>query len=1143
MGPAATDGAAAAAGKLGDAHALLALIDALSVSVPGDARQTAFTASRRTALASQESQSIAPAAPASPASRRAMACQDETSQESHIGAPENGTAVRLPPIRDLLGPTQLDSLELSAPPPSGCNAEQQLPNLRDVVPFYGDGSIAVPQGQSSSSGQDYEQDDGTPRLGRPVVLARVPRTLDPSRLAARGHRAGAAGFAERASVDMAGPSLDHFRASKRGHSPDVDMEMEMDTTTPRSKARHLPSSRPSIVMRMISHPELAIFLARQLRVQELISLYATSRDFHALVNSRFTTVVSAQAARRAPESARVFPFRCYLSLCQADPARNPHPQAQRAARGEARTVPTFRWLKMVCFREMVVHQIMVLLAEDGVPVPAECGAPLKKMWLLMDIPDNHRRIGLVQNERIFSARDLFFLAMFFVKLDMRFTDPIAGSGSDGLRRMLLAQPSLSYVWRALRRTILVSKLDVVKMFVRWKYQPENRQSAGEGAGAEPIFDVPAAEVGTTQYEAWGRQQSRALLQRPDELVLMESIRRGLRLHTRLKDMFLWGYVDPKTFRNCEPQVLERALPRLEGLEGELIPREDRKKVVPEKKVSYLCGHRTPTPSLRDRRHSPGIASSGGSRGARDPDKSESSPLPPSATPTPPQPSRREPLQEKKGFKVVYDVPPVPGRRVSSIALQSRQQHRHDENDLPANLRTDSRKETKPKHVEEPQDHLQQQHLGDPPPIAADSPKPRRPLGPKSNNAPTPVRAAPAPPQKPGAASVLPPSGVQQQQQQQQAAGQQSRKRRAQVSINRKVYTRLDCIGRGGSGRVYRVMAENCKIYALKRVNLADVDPIALQGYKGEISLLKRLEDVERVVRLYDFEINQEKQVLSVLMEFGESDLHNILASRLNAENACFDPSFTRFYWKEMLECVCSVHALNIVHSDLKPANFVLVRGKLKLIDFGIADAIQDNTVNVHRETQIGTPNYMAPEALIDTNAGLRDTNAVGKMMKLGKPSDVWSLGCILYQMTYGRQPFAHFQNQMQRIMAISNPSVAIEFPARTTIGDVAVPEGLLRVLKGCLTRDQRRRPTIDELLSDSDPFLHPEVLYPATGDGAGAAMKLPDGAVPMTQEMLARILHNVVHHCRNKGVPKDEDIRAWPAGFMKKIRGAMEGGQ
>ncbi len=105
------------------------------------------------------------------------------------------------------------------------------------------------------------------------------------------------------------------------------------------------------------------------------------------------------------------------------------------------------------------------------------------------------------------------------------------------------------------------------------------------------------------------------------------------------------------------------------------------------------------------------------------------------------------------------------------------------------------------------------------------------------------------------------------------------------------------------------------------------------------------------------------------MEAGELDFNTLLKSRQSTpEGARLDPVFIRHYWKEMLECVQAVHARDVVHSDLKPANFVLVKGRLKLIDFGIANAIQtEMTVNVHRETQVGTPNYMSPESLMDSH--------------------------------------------------------------------------------------------------------------------------------------------------------------------------------
>jgi serine/threonine-protein kinase TTK/MPS1 len=91
-----------------------------------------------------------------------------------------------------------------------------------------------------------------------------------------------------------------------------------------------------------------------------------------------------------------------------------------------------------------------------------------------------------------------------------------------------------------------------------------------------------------------------------------------------------------------------------------------------------------------------------------------------------------------------------------------------------------------------------------------------------------------------------------------------KKKRSVLSVNGKHYSQMDRIGRGGSSAVYRVMAENFKQLALKRVKLEDQDESAVRGYKGEIDLLRKLSNVERVVQLYDWEVDEQRQILSVV---------------------------------------------------------------------------------------------------------------------------------------------------------------------------------------------------------------------------------------------------------------------------------------
>uniref|UniRef100_A0A3Q3RJ43 Dual specificity protein kinase TTK n=1 Tax=Mastacembelus armatus TaxID=205130 RepID=A0A3Q3RJ43_9TELE len=319
-----------------------------------------------------------------------------------------------------------------------------------------------------------------------------------------------------------------------------------------------------------------------------------------------------------------------------------------------------------------------------------------------------------------------------------------------------------------------------------------------------------------------------------------------------------------------------------------------------------------------------------------------------------------------------------------------------------------------------------------------------------------------------------------------------------ITIKGKQFFILKMIGRGGSSKVYQVLDHKKQLFAVKYVDLEEADAQTIESYKNEIGHLNHLQQYsDQIIKLYDYEITN--SYIYMLMECGNLDLNTWLRNRKTV-----NPLDRKFYWKNMLEAVHTIHKHGIVHSDLKPANFVIVNGSLKLIDFGIANRIQPDVTSIMKDSQVGTLNYMPPEAIKDTSSKPGKARS-----KISPKGDVWSLGCILYYMTYGKTPFQSITNQITKLQAIIDPSHKIQFP------DISEKD-LLDVLKRCLVRNPRERISLAELLDH--PYLQlkpqgsPEPEYLCNND---LKKILTDLAALQSPNSIIRAANNLAKMCNS----------------------------
>nr|CAH7729783.1 unnamed protein product [Callosobruchus chinensis] len=277
---------------------------------------------------------------------------------------------------------------------------------------------------------------------------------------------------------------------------------------------------------------------------------------------------------------------------------------------------------------------------------------------------------------------------------------------------------------------------------------------------------------------------------------------------------------------------------------------------------------------------------------------------------------------------------------------------------------------------------------------------------------------------------------------------------ATVFVNSVPYVILNVLGKGGSSEVYLCLNQKNKtLVAVKSVSLKNT--MSAQGYIKEIELLHKLQTCDRIIKMYDYELIQSEQQLYIVLEKGGDDLAKILKN-MQAQHDHLPVYMILFYWMEMLYAVHQIHENGVIHADLKPANFLRAGSGLKLIDFGIASSVQTDMTSATKLTQEGTQSYISPEALnCDT------TNPSSPKYKLHFKSDVWSLGCILYQLIYKVTPFPKGGNIWATLATVMNPNYKVDYPKADWI-----PPLFIETIQRCLQHDIKSRPTAAQLIQE-----------------------------------------------------------------------------
>ena len=197
------------------------------------------------------------------------------------------------------------------------------------------------------------------------------------------------------------------------------------------------------------------------------------------------------------------------------------------------------------------------------------------------------------------------------------------------------------------------------------------------------------------------------------------------------------------------------------------------------------------------------------------------------------------------------------------------------------------------------------------------------------------------------------------------------------------------LGKGSFGSVYLVRRkEDNKIYALKSVILEKLNKKEQENSVNEVRILASVNH-PNVIGYKEAFWDDKIKTLNIVMEYADDGDLQTKISKMRKEGGMFNETIIWSYSIQMIEGLKALHDKKIMHRDLKSANIFLVKDKhqCKIGDMNVSKVIKEKVLL----TQTGTPYYASPEVWRDEPYSYK--------------SDLWSIGCVIYELCALRPPF------------------------------------------------------------------------------------------------------------------------------------------